>query len=84
MLKNLYIFALISCLLLSGKAQAAPELIDVGKGYKIVKGPLAKFDPEHDSVAIWTPSEKLKPPVMIYAHGGSGIRSSDERRDRYV
>lgn len=58
-----------------------PTLRQVGdRGFYILDGPFAEFDPAHASVDIWTPKNVSKPPIIVYAHGGAGFREDDQAR----
>ncbi len=58
-----------------------PTLREVGsRGFFVLEGPFADFDPMHPSVDIWTPERETNAPVMIYAHGGAGFREDDRAR----
>ena len=59
----------------------SPRLRAVGsRGFFLLDGPFAEFDPAHPSVEIWTPAGATNPPVMVYAHGGAGYREDDRAR----
>ena len=61
--------------------RTAPELREVGsRGFFVLDGPFAEFDPSHPSVEIWTPKGDKKAPIMVYAHGGAGYREDDRAR----
>ena len=58
-----------------------PTLREVGtRGFFVLDGPFAEFDPDHPSVEIWTPDADANAPVMVYAHGGAGYRDDDRAR----
>ena len=58
-----------------------PTLREVGsRGFFVLDGPFAEFDPDHPSVEIWTPEGNANAPVMVYAHGGAGFREDDRKR----
>lgn len=58
-----------------------PTLRKVGsRGFYVLDGPFAAFDPAHPSVDVWTPAGAQNPPVMVYAHGGAGFREDDAAR----
>ncbi|MBO6506271.1 MAG: hypothetical protein JJ850_06650 [Kordiimonadaceae bacterium] len=58
-----------------------PTLRPIGsRGFYVLDGPFAEFDPTHPSVDIWVPQGTQKPPVMVYAHGGAGFREDDAAR----
>lgn len=57
------------------------ELKEVGsRGWYTTLEPFAGFDPNHKSVEIYTPTERKKAPVIVYAHGGAGYRDDDRAR----
>ncbi|MEO1406538.1 MAG: hypothetical protein AAFV54_08610 [Pseudomonadota bacterium] len=65
----------------SEKPNATPTLREVGsRGFFVLDGPFAAFDPNHPSVEIWIPDSNTKAPIVVYAHGGAGYRDDD--RDR--
>lgn len=52
-----------------------------GRTWHVVKvGHEAKFKADHAEVDIWVPKGVKNPPIMIYAHGGSGMMGSDQAR----
>ncbi len=58
-----------------------PALRAVGsRGFFVLDGPFAAFDPNHAFVEIWTPDGDKKAPVMVYAHGGAGYHEDDRAR----
>lgn len=58
-----------------------PTLREVGtRGFFVLDGAFAEFDPEHPSVQIWTPEDNSNAPVIVYAHGGAGYREDDRAR----
>lgn len=58
-----------------------PALRQVGsRGFFVLDGPFAAFDPAHRSVEIWTPEGRTDAPVVVYAHGGAGYRDDDRAR----
>lgn len=58
-----------------------PTLREVGsRGWFVLDGPFAEFDPTHPAVEIWTPDGDKNAPVMVYAHGGAGYREDDRAR----
>lgn len=58
-----------------------PRLKPVGsRGFFTVEGPFAHFDAAHPSVEIWTPPNQASAPVIVYAHGGAGLRDDDRTR----
>lgn len=59
------------------------ELVEVRSNFYRVNGPLADFDPCHKSVVLNFPFGAHKPPLMIIAHGGSGLGVA-ERNIAYV
>lgn len=76
--------SLLGCVLLASAAQAkdcrplppgAATLVALPSppGMHSVDGPLADFDPCHRSVDLNLPWGANKPPLMIIAHGGSGL-----------
>lgn len=63
------------------KSDTIPSLREVGsRGFYLLDGPFAEFDPTHASVDIWTPADDTNAPIMIYAHGGAGFRDDDRAR----
>ncbi len=65
----------------SGGSPTVPTLREVGsRGFFVLDGPFAEFDPTHPSVEIWTPDGDANAPVMVYAHGGAGYREDDRAR----
>ena len=64
---------------LSANAQPDTEPVGVRNLLKIV-GPVAQFEFDNSSTYIWSPDNMISPPIMIYAHGGSGYRNSDQVR----
>jgi dienelactone hydrolase len=62
-------------------SRITPELREVGsRGFYVLDGPFAQFDPSHPSVEIWMPKGDRKAPIMVYAHGGAGYREDDRAR----
>ena len=62
-------------------SRSTPELREVGsRGFFALVGPFAKFNPNHPTVEIWTPSGDKKAPIVVYAHGGAGYREDDRAR----
>ena len=60
---------------------ATAELVEVGsRGRFTTRAPLAVFDPDHPSVEVWVPSGISDAPVIVYAHGGAGLREDDRAR----
>lgn len=58
-----------------------PGLREVGsRGFFVLDGPFAEFDPNHPAVEIWTPVGDRRAPVVVYAHGGAGYREDDRAR----
>jgi dienelactone hydrolase len=58
-----------------------PDLKKVGsRGWFTTAGTFAEFDPSHPSVEIWTPRGEKNAPIMVYAHGGAGLREDDRAR----
>lgn len=58
-----------------------PKLRQVGsRGFFVLDGPFAQFDPSHPAVEIWIPEGDKKAPIMVYAHGGAGYREDDRAR----
>lgn len=58
-----------------------PRLKPVGTGgFYAIEGPFARFDPAHPSVEIWTPKGRRDAPMIVYAHGGAGLRDDDRAR----
>jgi len=58
-----------------------PTLRQVGtRGFFVLDGPFADFDPEHSAVEIWTPQGDTEAPIVVYAHGGAGFRDDDRAR----
>ncbi|MCI0364647.1 MAG: hypothetical protein L0219_12235 [Phycisphaerales bacterium] len=65
----------------SDVSNTIPNLREVGtRGFFVLDGPFAEFDPTHPSVEIWTPEGDAAAPVMVYAHGGAGYREDDRAR----
>jgi dienelactone hydrolase len=65
----------------SGGSPIIPTLREVGsRGFFVLDGPFAEFDPTHPSVEIWTPDGDANAPAMVYAHGGAGYREDDRAR----
>jgi len=57
------------------------ELKEVGsRGWYTTLEPFAGFDPNHESVEIYNPTEGKKVPIIVYAHGGAGYRDDDRAR----
>ncbi|MEO1035411.1 MAG: hypothetical protein AAFX44_07625 [Pseudomonadota bacterium] len=62
-------------------SETIPTLRKVGsRGFYVLEGMFAEFDPDHPSVEIWTPDDRPDAPVMVYAHGGAGFRDDDRAR----
>ncbi|MEL6361151.1 MAG: hypothetical protein AAFR21_08685 [Pseudomonadota bacterium] len=62
-------------------SKTTPTLRAVGqRGFFVLDGPFAEFDPAHPSVEIWAPEDDLNAPIMVYAHGGAGFREDDRAR----
>lgn len=58
-----------------------PTLREVGtRGFFTLFGSFAEFDRNHHSVEVWTPPENPNAPIMVYAHGGAGLREDDRAR----
>jgi dienelactone hydrolase len=58
-----------------------PTLREVGsRGFFVLDGPFADFDPSDPFVEIWTPDGDKKAAVVVYAHGGAGYREDDRAR----
>jgi dienelactone hydrolase len=74
MIKFLFVFFLA---LMSLYAYSA-ELKEIKPGFYTVTGPLADFDPSARSVSFTVPSSSVKPPLVIIAHGGSGLGRTEE------
>lgn len=65
----------------SVSSRIAPKLREVGsRGFFVLDGPFAEFDPSHPSVQIWVPKSDKKAPIMVYGHGGAGYRDDDRAR----
>lgn len=65
----------------SGGSPIIPTLREVGsRGFFVLDGPFAEFDPTHPSVEIWTPDGDANAPLIVYAHGGAGYREDDRAR----
>ena len=61
--------------------KTTPKLREVGsRGFFVLEGPFAQFDPSHPSVEIWMPKGDKRAPIMVYAHGGAGYREDDRAR----
>lgn len=65
----------------AGGSPMLPTLREVGsRGWFVLDGPFAQFDPSHPAVEVWTPDADANAPVMVYAHGGAGYREDDRAR----
>lgn len=78
----LFIFTGIIFPLEANKAMARPELVPSAWNDRFmdIKGSVAEFKADSSDVQIWIPDGVKNPPVMLYAHGGSGYRGSDQAR----
>lgn len=65
----------------AGGSPMIPTLRQVGtRGWFVLDGPFAEFDPTAPSVEIWTPDGDANAPVIVYAHGGAGYSEEDRAR----
>lgn len=63
------------------RGKTIPTLREVGdRGFFVLDGPFADFEPSHPSVEIWTPQMTANAPIVVYAHGGAGFRDDDRAR----
>jgi len=81
-MKNVFLLLTISIAVLANESVAqTAKLKKVGtRGWYTTVEPFAQFDPDHESVEIWSPEETNNVPLVIYAHGGAGYREDDRAR----
>ncbi|XOV79739.1 MAG: dienelactone hydrolase family protein [Aestuariibacter sp.] len=62
-------------------AEQITQLRPVGyRGFYTTDGPYAEFNPSSENVFIEVPENDIRKPVIVYAHGGAGLREDDVRR----
>jgi len=76
-MKKIKFYLLISLTLFTTQQYAA-ELKEIKPGFNTVTGHLADFDASARSVSFKVPSSSVKPPLVIIAHGGSGLGRTEE------
>ena len=52
------------------------QLVAISPGMHTLSGPVATFDPQNPSVDLRLPSGRARPPLIIFVHGGGGMRDS--------
>jgi len=52
------------------------RLVEVSPGMHTLQGPVAAFDPNNPSVDLRLPLGRAAPPLIIFVHGGAGMRDS--------
>jgi len=70
--------ALVSFLTIITVYAYPAELKEIKPGFYTVTGALADFDPSAWSVSFKVPASSVKPPLVIIAHGGSGLGRTEE------
>lgn len=81
MKKSILLCFILSLIIASAAISQTTKLKEVGsRGWYTTVEPLAEFNPDDESVEIWSPQNREKFPIVIYAHGGAGFREDDRAR----
>lgn len=52
------------------------QLVEISPGIHTLRGPVAEFDPQNPSVDLRLPPGRTQSPLIIFVHGGGGMRDS--------
>jgi len=76
--RRIFLLAL-ACACLPLRARASPKFVPNSRGLLFLKGPSASFD-LHSSNVYLKQAKTNNRNLMIYAHGGAGLRQADSKR----